>query len=564
MVLLIVCPAGAQETAAPVEPAPEAPPALIAVWSSGGYNAATLFSPFPKAAGLMPPSLRSPGLTPAIESHREFGVTLGATVDEQWTDNVFLTPSPKKSDFITSFDPAVSAELDTRLLKAAINYQPGYDKYATYSQLDGFRQNGIGSVDAEIIEQRLFLDGRASVSEQNSSPTGQVSAAPRTTANNLEQVDTESIAPRFQQRFDDWALAQISYHHDESHSSNASPISADSSQTFPSSATTTAALGNSQTDGGRVEVRSGQTFSQLLWDYTGDLSRNSADGTIYDQLSHTVGVEYRLNSDFGLLATGGDDVLHSNTQDLSKISGGFYSAGFHWTPSPNTELRLGAGWRYDRPNLTLLAEHHFGPMTVIRLSVNSGVTTDGMSFADALNGVERDETGRFVDPFSGLAANPSALPFARSNAIYWQRISNLVLRHEGGRDSVALTAGVAQQRPLDAATVQTAPTNPETVPIASTTVLQAALMWSHKIDPATAAVATISQSTNLTSDSGVGSSKRVEASIALDHHLNSTLLVSLSYRLGVTLQGTTVGLGQGLPTGNIRENVIIASLHKTF
>jgi len=561
VILLAAEPALAQQAG----PLPDAirPPAVakelapqpLVNGGGGGYGAAPLFSPFPRDGALQPLSFRVPGLKPADEAPREFDVTFGVEGDEKWSDNVYSTPQPTKADFITSAGASLGANVDTRRVKGGLNYGLTYDKYATYSDLDGFRQNGIGLFDAEVIDQRFFISGRASVSQQSISATGPTTADSRTAAGNTVRVYTESVSPRVQQRFGEWALGQISYHHDETRYENASQGTPQTNSVTTSQSMTAANLNDSRTDGGRVEVRGGEAFSRLLWDYTGDVNRDVSSARTFDQVTHTVGTEYRLSADFGLLAAVGNDYLHSTAIDLSTYGGAFYSGGVHWTPSPDTDLRVGLGRRYDRPDWIMLLAHWLGPTTVVRVSVSSGVTTDSLSFERALNAVQRDVDGGFVDPFSGLTANPSASPFSRSNSIYWQRNSDLVLRHDELRDSVALSARVAEQQVIGTANNLNSQFGTNTTPGSSATVLAAYLTWMHHFTPDVSGLAVISQSDTIVSGGAIGRVTQRKGSLSLNYTLNPTLMGTLGYNIISTAP---------TPSGNISENMIAAGLRKTF
>lgn len=536
---------------------------MIVGGGGGGYGAAPMFSAFPNGSALSSPSLQYPGLVPSSVAPRPFDFKLGVEGDEMWSDNIYSVsqrgggstegiPEGKKADFITALTPSVGVDVDTKALKGGLTYSPSFDRYASNTRLDGFSQNGIGIFDSELIDQHFFIDGRASVSEQNPSPTGAVTAGSRTAATNLETVYTTSVTPRFQQRFGDWAVGQLSYHHDQTDNQNASQIT-----TTASSSTT--GFNDSHNDGGRIELRSGVFFSRLLWDYTGDINHSvstGSTGSTYDQVSHTIGTEYRLTDDFGLLADGGHDHQHSDFADISKYGGLFYNGGIHWTPSPNTDMRVGAGRRYDHSDWTALIDHHLGPMTVIRLSEESGISTDALAFEQALNAVQQDQNGGFVNPFSGLSADPSYSPFARSNAIYWQRNTNLVLRHDELRDSFALTATIAERQLIANLGSSASTFSSTTTPLAAkTTVLGADFSWSHQLTPATAGVAVLSESDSRGTDNVLTGSKQLRGSLALNHNLNPTLVGTFGYSYAATLAESS---------GAIRENMVLVGLRKTF
>jgi len=556
--LLVAHPAWAQQAVTP--PADTTAPTIDKVLlpqmpvngGVGGYGAAPLFSPFPRDGAVQPLSFQVPGLKPADEAPRAFSVKVGVDGEEKMSDNVYLTTKPAKSDFITSAGGSLGADVDTRRVKGGIKYDLAYDKYARYSDLDGFRQDGIGLFDAELLEQRLFIAGRASVSEQSISPagpSGATGAGPRTSASNSVRVYSGSIAPRLQQRFGEWALAQVSYHHDEIRFENASQVTTPTT----SSTLTAANLNDSKTDGGRLEMRGGEAFSRLLWDYTGDVDHDVSSARTYDQVSHTLGTEYRLSADFGLLATLGHDYLHSDSVDLNKYGGAFYNSGVHWTPSPATDVRVGIGRRYDKADWIALITYWLGSSTVVRLSEHAGVTTDSLATEQALNAIQRDSSGGFIDPFSGLVANPSSSLFARTNAIFYQRNTDAVIRHDETRDSFALTARIAEQQLLGGSTTLNSPAIAGAANSTSTTVMGAFFSWGHHLTPVLTSMATVSQFDTLAST--VGRTVQRKGSLALNYDMNPTLLGTLGYSTAATFPATT---------GSIRENIIAAGLHKTF
>lgn len=535
-------------------PSQLAPQSLLGA-GAGGYGAATLFSPFPTTGAVVPLSFQVPDLKPQAEAPRPLAITASIAAREKFSNNVYRTAGATKSDFITTANGSIGADVDSRRLKGGVKYGLGYDKYATHTELDGFRHNGIGLFDSELIDQRLFVAARASVSEQSVSqrePTGQTgpnSSTASTSAGNVVRVYSHSIAPRLQHRLGDLALGQISYHHDETWYEDVSK--AQSASNGSASSVKAADLQKSVTDGGRVEVRSGDSFSRLIWDYTGDADHEETKGRTYDQVSNTAGAEYRMTGEVALLAAVGNDYLHSDSVDLDKYGGAFYTVGLHWTPSPKTDLRAGLGHRYDRPHWIVLGAHWLGPRTVLRVSSDAGITTDALSFEKALNAVRRDETGNFVNPFSGFDADTAFSPFTRSNAIYWQRNTDFVLRHDEVRDSFALSVRLAQQRILGGDTGSDT-ANPAG---GSATSRGANLSWRHNLTPKLSGTATISQSETVVSDAMPDKTTQRKGSLELSYTMNPSLLGSLGYSAATT---------SPTPNGSIREDVIALGIKKTF
>ncbi len=109
-------------------------------------------------------------------------------------------------------------------MTGGLNFDLGYDKYAANPQLDGFRQNGIGIFDAELIEQQAFprrtgqrqRGKRQPVRpDHRRQPNGGEQSCPRL----YRQHRTEAAAEVRR-----YGLGQLSVHHDETRNENASQI----------------------------------------------------------------------------------------------------------------------------------------------------------------------------------------------------------------------------------------------------------------------------------------------------------------------------------------------------
>ena len=514
--------------------------------------------PFPSPSALGPPVLQRPSQTPppaAEVAPPAFQVKLGITGEEKATDNALSTSKATRADLITSVTPSVAASYKTEKLDLNFNYDLGYDRYAFTPGLDGVRHNGLGVADAELIDRVLFIDSRFSVTEQPIDPTGPTTADNRTTSTNRTRVTTFSITPRLEQRLGQWAIGQISYRHDEIHNSTPSTVSAvpntfgASQGGFPA-----ANLADGRADTGKVEIRSGEEFSRLLWDYSGVTSHQLQGNQVLDQNTHDIGAEYRLDSDIGILADVGHDDIHGDQIDSRALSGVFFSGGLHWTPSPDTDLRVGWGKRNGSDNFYLLGEHKFSPMTVLRVSSRTNITTDAMAAIETLNAVQRDPNGNFVDPFSGNGANPGASSFTRSNAVYRQTLTSAALSHTDDRETISVTGSMAEQTVVGGlAPGQT--TIPGTTRGTDSTTVSMDLQWAHRLSPATSFSLFGGEDNIIESNAPDGKSLRYRAGLGLTYQMNPLLTAYIGYRF-VDFEPT-----HGAGT---MENMIFVGIKRTF
>ncbi len=529
---------------------------LVAL-EQGGEQAPTTaraFKPFPTSSVLGAPALQRPDTPPptAEAPPPPFQLRLGVAAEEKATDNAHAASGGAKSDLITTITPSVGARYKTRALDLDLAYELGFDRYAVNRDLDGVRRTGLGVLDAALIERVLFLASRFSVTEQAINPTGPATADGQTTPGNRTRVATFSVTPRFEQRFGSWMVGQLSYRHDEVRYdlSGDSRTSADAVLNGLGSG----GVNDSRTDSAKVELRSGEAFSRLLWDYSAQASRQSQGGQILKQDTHDVGVEYRLDDAVGLLGDIGHDSIRGDRIDSAALSGVFYSVGLHWTPSPDTDLRVGVGRRNGDQTLYVLGEHKFSPMTILRVSSKAGITTDAMAAIEALSTVQRDPNGVYVDPFSGRSANPGASLFTRSNAVYRQIVHSAVLSHANARDTLSAILSLAKQTIVGGLTPSRSGL-PATGQGTISTTLSLGLEWTRQISPLTALTLNASKDDVIASNAPGGKSQRYRAGVSLNYQMNPQLNAYASYRF--------VDWRPEIGT-RARENMLMVGVKKRF
>ncbi|MBF0561720.1 MAG: TIGR03016 family PEP-CTERM system-associated outer membrane protein [Alphaproteobacteria bacterium] len=518
------------------------------------------WSAFPTTSALPPTT--NPHLVPAAEQPPAFAIHPSIATSNSWTDNALLTATNAKSDFITTLTPNLSVSGKSRRVNADLNYNVFYDRYATQSSLTGFRQSGIGTLNAELAEQLLYLDTRASISEQSLQPTGPTTAGARTSPTGTTQVITTTVAPRLQHQFGSVALGELSAAHDET--VNQSPGTSSGLSGASGAKAAVSNLGNDSTNRGKLELRGGESFSQLLWDYSSNVSRDTMSSGALNQDTHQLDMEYRLTRPFALLAVVGDDHTHGLGIDSEKYGGPYYSGGGHWTPTPDADIRLGMGQRYAETNLYALASYKLGAETTFRFSRNISVGTDATNAVDNLNAIQRDSQGNFINPFSGLTTDPAAQPFARSNSAYRLENTTVSLQRQALRDTLGLNGTLSKQDILSS--TSSLPTGATTVPLSSSTsVVTVGFSWSHLLTGAL--TSNVNASLSDVTEAALPSAKtqHYSAGIGLSYKINPTLTGEANYKFANTYEPTqssaTLPAAQ---TGNILENTLLVGLRNVF
>jgi uncharacterized protein (PEP-CTERM system associated) len=125
------------------------------------------------------------------------------SIAETLTDNVRLAPdSQKDSDVITQISPGVQVEGTTGRLRLNFNYRATGLLYAKNSDSNDIQNYFDGSGTFEAVRNWLFVDARASVTQQSFSAFGsQGSIAPENINSNRAETLAYQISPYVRGRF---------------------------------------------------------------------------------------------------------------------------------------------------------------------------------------------------------------------------------------------------------------------------------------------------------------------------------------------------------------------------
>ncbi|BAN36751.1 hypothetical protein SCD_n02952 [Sulfuricella denitrificans skB26] len=272
----------------------------------------------------------------------EWKISPSLDLKETYTDNVKLAPSgQEKSEFITQVNPGISLTGTGPRLKLNASYVMQNLVYAEESSQNTMNHLLNASANAELVDDLLFLDGRAAISQQNISLSGPQAADNVNTTGNRTEVQTYSVSPYLRHKFSNFASTEVRYTHDE--------VSTGGS-----------GLWNSQSDRIQLGLNSGSAFSTLGWGLN-----YSSGKTSYGNTTNTPDIDtevlsgnlsYPVTPKFRLTATGGYE-KNNYISIGTKPDGSFWSAGFSWTPSATTSLDASAGRRFFGDTYSLAASH---------------------------------------------------------------------------------------------------------------------------------------------------------------------------------------------------------------
>ncbi|MGD8570573.1 MAG: TIGR03016 family PEP-CTERM system-associated outer membrane protein, partial [Gammaproteobacteria bacterium] len=185
----------------------------------------------------------------------------------------------------------------------------------------------------DLVSRSLFLDARASYSQQFITPEGTIDLDNLSDIQNRADVLTYSLSPYLRQQYGSTANAEYRV----------------SSQRVEYKETTSVEELNSTTNNASIMLESGTAFNQLLWRITYSYNKinydeQGADSTLQREL---LALRYRLTPKFAALGNiGYENNDYAQVVGEDPPSGSIWSAGFAWTPSRRTSLEVTAGERY--------------------------------------------------------------------------------------------------------------------------------------------------------------------------------------------------------------------------
>lgn len=267
----------------------------------------------------------------------EWTFTPSLNVNETYTDNVNLQPkATAKSDFVTQVTPSIgfSAKGPNLIVNGDYGLQEIY--YGNHNAGSSLSNLLHADAKAKFIDNLLFLDSAASVTQQNISAFG---AQPLDNTNgngNRTSVRTTHVSPYLARTFGSDATAELRYARDS--------VSASSG-----------GLSNSHTDTVSFKADSGPAFRALGWglQYSDQTTRYASQSNV--ELQNIQGrLTYLLAPRFRLVGTVGYD--RNDYAALTTSSSGYsWTTGFEWKYSQRTSLNAAFGHKYYGNTFSLAA-----------------------------------------------------------------------------------------------------------------------------------------------------------------------------------------------------------------
>lgn len=379
----------------------------------------------------------------------EWTVAPRVGVRETYSSNIALTSDAfARSDWVTEVSPGISLRGDGLRFKVNADYTFHYLDYRRDTHASQSLHDANASAWGEFVQDLLYVEARANVSQQNISAFGPQSIDNVNLTGNRAEVQTFSVSPYLRRKFGDFAEAELRYTAQKMKTSDAGLFDADTRRTF-------------------FGLDSGTGFRTWGWGVDFDRQRIEDRYAPPVELRRYQGkLRYEFNPRLSLNATAGHEKNNYITIG-DKPSGAIWSAGFVWAPTGDTSVAASAGHRYFGKTLAASAKHRTG-RGVWSFGYDEDVTTqsaysqtamlDTAGFLDRLWSQAIPDVAarkRTVDAFIRNAGLPAALTgniYGLSNRVFLQKSLHAAVALDGVRNTVLLRAYGMRREPLSAIT----------------------------------------------------------------------------------------------------------------
>ncbi|MGH9197083.1 MAG: TIGR03016 family PEP-CTERM system-associated outer membrane protein, partial [Acidimicrobiia bacterium] len=291
------------------------------------------------------------------------------SVKEVFTDNLFLTAGDegpgeepdKEADFVTELTPRINIYGNGRRASVRVNYALQGLLYANNGDENTHFHQLFSAGVCELVKQLFFVDGSATITQQNRTDTGKgvfTNFGPATflggVGDNISvtgertTVTTYNLSPYLVHSFGDWAGVELRFGYDDVSDSGGDESSTDGTSQSDSGGDDPANDRSSSTDSTSqryyAKIESGSRFNELPWSATferQDIDYANADSTRFQELLGSVTLIY--SPEISLV---GDLGYEDNSFAGNPESGIIWDVGVRWTPSGRTTLEATYGRRF--------------------------------------------------------------------------------------------------------------------------------------------------------------------------------------------------------------------------
>lgn len=480
---------------------------------------------------LAPPFIRIPlaGLLGAIAfsvnsqeagASRSQSIYPSLAVTQTFTDNRLLSRDDRQAELITQISPSLHFNRNFGRVRGHVDYSFNSYVYAREAAANNFQNSLSAALHVEAVENRVFVDATALISQQSISAFGVQSPDPALKTSNQSEVSSYSIAPYVRGSIPGVLNYQAAANYSITRGGSFSAA-------------------NSTSTGVNASLGSDRSLARFGW--SANVSRQIID---FDQARRNESdlvngnLIFAINPDLRVSAKAGRE--SNNYQSAANSSYSTWGYDINWRPNERTRFSFDSERRFFGNSHSIVVEYRT-PKTIWNYldsrNVSSGsptdtrvvVTTHDLLFAQfasiAPDPIQRELLVNAFLLSNGI--NPRALVTGGflTSAVSLQRRQALSLALTGLRDTVILTAFKTENSALDSL----APRTDDLAGGGSIRQQGLGINVSHRLTPVSALNLSISQ---LKSSATVGTQASNQRSITATWtgRLNSRMNLSLAAR----------------------------------
>lgn len=375
---------------------------------------------------------------------RALVVVPSASVTETLTNNALLNNADKRSDAITQLTAGISVLSRGGRATASLDYQLSGSIHAKSTEANNTANTLRAALNAELVNNFLFLDANANIGQQTISAFGVQTTDLATDNSNRTEVRSYTISPSARGRLGSLATYTARLTHSQDSSSST-------------------AVGDTSSDSGQVSINSAGS-SALGWGLSGSRQRTDyavGRATVTDSLR--AALNYAVNPELRLTLDGGRE--KSNVISTADENTRVWGVGLDWAPSERTRLTARRERRFFGDAHNINFDHRMG-RSLWRFSSSkdistgaSGGTTTGNTSAYDL--IYANLAGLYPDPVQrrqatlqqlalfGLTPNTLVSTGFLKSAATLVNKQDLSVVLQGVRSTITLSLSRSDSRRLD-------------------------------------------------------------------------------------------------------------------
>lgn len=497
------------------------------------------------------------GLAPSARAG-DWVITPRGEDQELFTDNVFLEPTDRRSDLITTLAPGINITGASPRLSGTLDYSPNFYLFALNPNQDIIGHNLYANGTATLAPNLLYFDLHAYASLQPTTPalstdlsslvpsSGLSAVGPTTpflpTAipkAQLTQVTTVIASPYVQRRFGDYGTGEVRYTFADNNFSGGENL-------LLTPAASALQSGSDLTNEGTATFVTGSFFDRFRSELLVDTSHTSGSDLPQDQTRAVAATEVPIAYKISALTTIGYEDLRFSGIPAVNINDAVWGIGARFAPTP------------DR-NLVVLYGRHEGvvsPYAALNYALTP-LSRIAASYSDSISTFSEDIEQNLLqsDQIRGQTVSAQTfLPLPIHNPLLGVQLSLLRIKHGNATGYIDLkrehlSFGVDREEDIVLAEAQAG----AGVSLRATTVN---FGWAHDVNPLTTAQLNLGYSLVTLLQEPTVNERLFVAGTSVNYMFNRTLTGSAGY--------TFFKRGADQPLFQLTSNVVFVSLRKTF